>query len=262
MSADIKLYMSNQTRFGGSLGKKIARVFGPLAIIMFFLPTVAFANETINFTTDRTDYHQFSVAATVDARGRVFTPSGNADTVEVNLQLLKISGSGGNVVISVNTTSAGVPTDTVLGSITVSYDSLANPNGGSPYCNTPATNYGSITGLSLVSGTAYALVVKNGTATGSDAVCGGGGGTNEYVRNTTWSGSPSSDDFFGFLNLSATAPLVASSSSPFAIIFGTSTLQLASSTLSIVDNPTQDFFMGMVLFLSTMFGVMFWFKRR
>lgn len=34
----------------------------------------------------------------------------------------------------------------------------------------------------------------------------------------------------------------------------------ASTTFSVVDNPTQDFFMGMVLFLTSMFGILYLFK--
>jgi len=133
--------------------KKIAFI-GLLAL--FFFPSFAFADETIDFGTSPND--NWNGISTDSSQGHYyaepFTPSANADHITASVSVIKSDNPSHNVKFELRSDSSGSPSGTVLGSATVPVSSISSTN-----CNSPSVLTFPTVDVSLSLGVQYWWVI-------------------------------------------------------------------------------------------------------
>lgn len=233
-------------------------VFWVVFSILFFASVLPAFAETITWASSSNDLDNYGNTSQAKI-AQPFTPSVNADTASVVFGVKPSGSPTDNVTIDIFADSAGLPSGSSLGGTSLPHGSIGSD------CTTPIT-FPSITGLSLVGGTQYWVVFgRSGSQDGTNkyTYCGQDstpGVFYYFLNNTTWT--------LGWGNIFKQIVLTSSGggggSTDGAFPNGSEVFpgQSASTTFSIVDNPTQDFFNGMVLFLMSFFGLIWIFKSR
>lgn len=238
-----------------------AVLFALAGFILVASPLTAFASVCAsNFGGDDSNQRWGFTAGLPELIAQEFTTGSACTLTSVSIRAAKFNSPVDHVKIEVRTDNgSNSPSATVLDSAT------ASPDPGASYGTTTATMTGAV---SLTAGVKYWVVFSR---TGSlDS-------TNNYNAplSTTGSGGFLNSQSFDGTSWSSqggtyTNPIEVDgttggggggSASPYPTgytVFG----NLASTSFSIVDNPVQDLFDGVILSLSAFFGTIWFFRKR
>jgi len=129
-----------------------------LLVCLFVAPPLSHADETINWGSTENDNLIYARSGDVLYGAQYFTPSGNAGSAAVTLKQARGSTfpDGVAMTLTIEGDNAGAPDGVALGSTSVLSTGLNVTSGN---CNGQTVLYPTISGLSLVSGTKYWVVV-------------------------------------------------------------------------------------------------------
>jgi hypothetical protein len=178
--------------------KKAFLTFFILSLLALFSLGVkeAFATDTLfdSYEVTPTDAYQ---VRDVGWKGQTFTASDSYSLTSVKILIYKSDGTPGNVVLGIKATSAGLPTGSELGSVTIAGSSLTTNTAGE------WKEFVFSSPISLTSATQYALIVRCPTCDESNRIRWKLVGTGTYSGGTQVlsgdSGSSWSTDIPDFL---------------------------------------------------------------
>jgi len=232
--------------------KKLSTSIGVALLVLVgsFLPMVASA-YTITTTNLTAAHNGFGYStATAHKSAQCFTSIGAGDVTSVLVSMSYAGTPTDNFVISLEETTAGAPNGTVLSSVSVPASSISSTP--TDYTYTFATS-------SLAASTVYCFVFSR---TGSDS-------TSNYYNDD----GDSVGSLFWWMNsgvwtsTAGTHRLVfdvnpASGGGGATAGWPVSPFGTATTTYTVVDNPTQDYFNGLALFLFGFVLILWLFKGR
>jgi len=169
--------------------RAIAAVCG---IVAAFMPALSYADEVITFATTVANALNFNRSGDILYGAQAFTPSANAGSLTAILEMARGDiGFTANVILTVEGDNAGEPDGNTLGTASISGGTLTiDVNGDCSGGAHSTKTFPTITGLSLVSGTQYWLVVGRSMTPQSTPVmpeiCDGTYTPKEHYYDSTW----------------------------------------------------------------------------
>lgn len=219
---------------------------------IFLLPSLAWADETITTAsvgTDPVDSYGYLTASNPQRDAVYFTPSINGTISSVDVYIRKSNSPTDNLVVALEGTTAGEPSDTPLASGSIGGSGLTTS------CVKHTITLSS--GVSVTAGTKYWVVFdRSGTHNDTDKyfACGDSTGTPTWTSyySGAWHDQVSQQLYASMLNVAGGGGGGGGGGGDFA-----------SSTASTTsyDNPNLDIFMEIIIFTLWFFGMIFYFRN-
>jgi len=223
-------------------------------MVLGILPVSAFADETISLgdPTSSANQYVFGRSGDIHIVGQKFTPSDYTTDITVTFDIARTAAETDNVRVDIEADVGGHPSGVSLGSAQIAGTSVANVGGAE--CDGAVDNetFPTISGLALTSGTTYwAVLSRTGslnTYPNTYVVCRNTNSVSDQYSqdDSTWSAS--AKQFSGYLDLISGTPPEPPSTE------GTAT--------STVNQTEQNTFNGVLVFMLSMFFVVWFFKKR
>jgi len=224
---------------------------GVLLVVLCFLllPHLSLADYTIETNSATTPLYTIGTGEYTDlAQEITTTDAGNIVTVDV---CLYTSGSpSGDVTIDIEGKSAGVPDGSSIGTGSLAASSL--PVGSGAAARVTFT----VTQTAVATTTDYFIHVSRDNTDGGVVLC--GNDATPYV----WTSNDNAASWTAGVHQGNISTFVFIDTPPEEVDTGTTTPQIFSTTTVLIDNPTQDFFNGVLLFLIGFFGMFYLFGKK
>jgi len=234
-------------------------------LVLLFGISVARANESVSLGSGSTDADSFGNTTTFQKFAQQFTISNSEDIASTTVCIATSGSPTDNVVVSYVNDSGGLPGTTVYGSTQLSYTAF-----GSTVVPCAGTQtFSDVSGLGLSPGTYWEVFSRSGTLDDTNlyyiSLSNGGSLSIAAYNGSVWRQSSlgtSKNWIQGNINFMTGTPASGgTNSSPNGSeVWGTG--NLASTTFGIIDNPNQDVFNAMILFLAGFFGVIWVFAKK
>lgn len=231
-------------------------IFSAIAVAAFF-PLFASASVCAIYTTAGAGTQSWGDTSSQEQIAQPFTVSSACVVNAVGIYAETLGSPADSPVIELAANNAGVP-GTIL-------DTGTNPTLTGSFAWATSTFSG---GITVSPGSTYWIVyTRSGGRSPTDRYSTTVDNTsppfsplNRY-NGTSWSTLSTYNSLFEVDGTPGSTP--SPGLNPASEIFASSTLKESPvATYQIVDNPTQDFFMGVLLFILTMFGIVYLFKVR